>query len=134
MSNFNLKLTSSYIFLHMDVNRMLLGKIAEVFFLMTMVMHSTQMLHILLPHVVQGLASLSRLLGVINLKSHKMISRGRQLSSIEGHIRFENVTFQYPARPDVTVIENISFEVLPQQSAALVGASGSGKSTIVSGT
>lgn len=52
--------------------------------------------------------------------------------NIKGHIHFTNITFSYPGRPDVEVLKNISFEVAPGQKLALVGASGSGKSTIAS--
>ena len=52
-------------------------------------------------------------------------------SNIKGHISFKNVTFAFPSKPDIIVLDNISFEVNPGQSVAFVGASGSGKSTIV---
>jgi len=49
----------------------------------------------------------------------------------EGHIEFQDVYFNYPSRPDVEVLKGISFKCLPGQTVALVGASGSGKSTSV---
>jgi ATP-binding cassette subfamily B (MDR/TAP) protein 1 len=48
---------------------------------------------------------------------------------IKGHIRFEGVHFRYPTRPGVRVLRNLSFKVEPGTYIALVGASGSGKST-----
>jgi len=51
--------------------------------------------------------------------------------SLNGNIQFDNVKFSYPARPDVEVLKGISFNCQPGQTIALVGASGSGKSTIV---
>jgi ATP-binding cassette subfamily B (MDR/TAP) protein 1 len=50
---------------------------------------------------------------------------------IEGTIEFQDVRFSYPSRPDVEVLKGISFKCLPGQTVALVGASGSGKSTTV---
>jgi ABC-type multidrug transport system fused ATPase/permease subunit len=50
---------------------------------------------------------------------------------LSGHIRFEKVQFEYPSRPDIPVLRNLSFEVQPGEKVALVGASGAGKSTIV---
>ncbi|ORX57903.1 P-loop containing nucleoside triphosphate hydrolase protein [Piromyces finnis] len=50
---------------------------------------------------------------------------------LKGYIQFENVIFSYPARPDVEVLKGISFNCKPGQTIALVGSSGSGKSTIV---
>ena len=52
------------------------------------------------------------------------------LPRIVGHVRFEDVTFGYnPERP---VLHGINFEALPGQTVALVGATGSGKSSIIS--
>jgi ATP-binding cassette subfamily B (MDR/TAP) protein 1 len=48
----------------------------------------------------------------------------------QGHIRFENVHFRYPTRPGVRVLRDLSFQVEPGTYIALVGASGSGKSTV----
>ncbi|MBC7912318.1 MAG: peptidase domain-containing ABC transporter [Pyrinomonadaceae bacterium] len=48
---------------------------------------------------------------------------------IRGHIKFDNVTFRYPTRADKNALANINLEILPGQTVALVGRSGSGKST-----
>ncbi|KAK3315675.1 P-loop containing nucleoside triphosphate hydrolase protein [Apodospora peruviana] len=47
-------------------------------------------------------------------------------------ITFSNVSFAYPARPDVPVLDKISFTIQPGQFVGLVGPSGAGKSTIMS--
>ncbi|KAJ7270236.1 multidrug resistance protein 1 [Mycena rebaudengoi] len=49
----------------------------------------------------------------------------------EGYVRFDNVYFSYPTRPGAKVLRGLSFEAQPGQYIALVGASGSGKSTII---
>jgi len=51
------------------------------------------------------------------------------LPAIEGAIRFEHVDFAYDA--DKPVLKDVSFEALPGTVTALVGSSGSGKSTII---
>ena len=48
----------------------------------------------------------------------------------QGHIGFDNVTFQYPTRPDISALEGFSLDVTPGETVALVGASGAGKSTV----
>ena len=58
-------------------------------------------------------------------------SYGKRLEQIDGNIRIENVDFNYPSRPDVTVLREISFEVPTGKTVALVGPSGCGKSTCV---
>ena len=54
----------------------------------------------------------------------------QSLPPIQGHIRFDNVTFRYHPEGDINVLENLSFTVKPAQMVALVGRSGSGKTTI----
>jgi ATP-binding cassette subfamily B protein len=50
----------------------------------------------------------------------------------KGEIRFDRVSFHYPARPDVTVFKELSFSVNPGERVAIVGPSGAGKTTIFS--
>lgn len=50
---------------------------------------------------------------------------------LRGRISYQNVQFYYPTRPDVEVLKSISLDIEPGQKIALVGASGSGKSTIM---
>jgi ATP-binding cassette subfamily B protein len=47
-----------------------------------------------------------------------------------GELAFENVTFHYPTRQDVSALENFSLTVKPRERLALVGPSGAGKTTI----
>jgi ATP-binding cassette subfamily B (MDR/TAP) protein 1 len=51
--------------------------------------------------------------------------------AIEGAVKFSSVSFAYPARPDIQVLNEFSLSVPPNTTAALVGSSGSGKSTVV---
>jgi ATP-binding cassette subfamily B protein len=54
----------------------------------------------------------------------------QSLPPINGNIRFEKVTFRYHPESEINVLENLSFEVKAGQTVALVGRSGSGKTTI----
>jgi len=49
-----------------------------------------------------------------------------------GEIRFENVDFYYPARPDSAALKDFSLIIAPGETIALVGPSGAGKSTVFS--
>ncbi|ORX64531.1 P-loop containing nucleoside triphosphate hydrolase protein [Basidiobolus meristosporus CBS 931.73] len=56
---------------------------------------------------------------------------GEKPENIQGHIVLKDIDFAYPSRPDVPILKKMSIEVKPGQTVALVGHSGSGKSTIV---
>jgi len=51
---------------------------------------------------------------------------------MDGNIEFENVMFSYPTRPDILVLNAFNLKLTKNTTTALVGSSGSGKSTVVS--
>ncbi|KAK8558479.1 hypothetical protein V6N13_103654 [Hibiscus sabdariffa] len=57
---------------------------------------------------------------------------GLELESVTGLVELKNVDFAYPSRPDVKILNNVSLCVPSGKTIALVGSSGSGKSTVVS--
>ena len=81
-----------------------------------------------LSRIASGFASTERILSVINAKTSLGRNNEGYDEPIKGHIRFENVSFGYT--PDKRILHNVSFEVEPGKTMALVGQTGSGKSTI----
>ncbi|KAK3936781.1 Leptomycin B resistance protein pmd1 [Diplogelasinospora grovesii] len=102
----------------------------------------------LAPEFSRARGALSRIIGVINLGSDNTLQKGdgSDRTDVEAiaeakppagsnrgvKITFDNVSFAYPARPDVPVLDNVSFTIQPGQFVGLVGPSGAGKSTIMS--
>ncbi|XP_073121367.1 ABC transporter B family member 15-like [Henckelia pumila] len=56
---------------------------------------------------------------------------GYQADKLTGHVELEGVDFAYPARPNSIIFKSFSIDIEPGKSTALVGQSGSGKSTII---
>eukprot|EP00262_Sarcandra_glabra_P003246 TRINITY_DN13862_c0_g1_i1.p1 TRINITY_DN13862_c0_g1~~TRINITY_DN13862_c0_g1_i1.p1 ORF type:complete len:1254 (+),score=143.38 TRINITY_DN13862_c0_g1_i1:192-3953(+) len=56
----------------------------------------------------------------------------KSLDKVDGHIQFKGVCFSYPSRPDVVIFDKFNFEIPSGKIVALVGGSGSGKSTVIS--
>lgn len=57
-------------------------------------------------------------------------SHGHFTPAIDGSVLFNEVHFSYPERPDVPVLKGMNFEIIKGESVAIVGTSGSGKSTV----
>ncbi|MFN3839231.1 MAG: ABC transporter ATP-binding protein [Cyclobacteriaceae bacterium] len=70
---------------------------------------------------------------LLELLDHPDETNDTQLSlqKLHGKIQFENVSFTYPTRADFPVLKKLNFTIEPGEKVALVGQSGSGKSTII---
>lgn len=78
-----------------------------------------------------SLVSAHRVLRLIDVKPE--IAEKHQAIAVEklkGHIKFENVNFSYEFNSDAWRMKNISFEILPGEKVAIVGGSGTGKTTL----
>jgi len=88
-----------------------------------------------IPTFIKAAASAQEMSKLLNqtANDNNQDSRSANLTSIvvKGHLRFEDITFSYPARPSVPVLDHVSFEAEPRKVTAIVGHSGSGKSTLV---
>ncbi|WP_017731304.1 ABC transporter ATP-binding protein [Nafulsella turpanensis] len=78
--------------------------------------------------VQQAAASQQRINEFLHTKND-IVSHKNLQKEIQGHIAFEEVSFVYPDS-GIKALKNISFEVAPGQSLAIIGTTGSGKSTI----
>lgn len=80
--------------------------------------------------VQKAIGATENLMDIIQQDTEVQLNHGSRKDTLTGSIRFENVRFSYPQRSDVEVLKGISFDIKQNQTLALVGQSGSGKSTI----
>ena len=79
----------------------------------------------------QAAASAERIFEILDAKSDILDKPGAvKLPEVKGDVRFENVTFRYFGGGE-PVLNDVSFEARPGESIALLGATGSGKTTII---
>lgn len=80
---------------------------------------------------MQGVGAAEKVFEFIDRKP-KMVNDGTLAPEhLEGKVEFRNITFSYPTRPRAQVLKNLSFTLYPGKITALVGPSGSGKSSCV---
>ena len=80
--------------------------------------------------VLSAMASMERIFEIMDTPSDIQDKEGaKDLPPITGRVTFDNVTFAYD--PEKVILKNVSFEVKPGQTIALVGPTGAGKSTVV---
>ncbi|CAI0390447.1 unnamed protein product [Linum tenue] len=72
-----------------------------------------------------------KLFSCINFWIHVCMIERSQLQKLKGSIEFKNISFHYPSRESVQVLQHVNLTVHPGEVVAIVGLSGSGKSTLV---
>jgi len=83
--------------------------------------------------IIGALGATERILDILGHDSELDLKPlvNKENKILQGNIKFENVFFSYPTRKDVPVLKGIDISIKPGEKIALVGQSGSGKSTIV---
>ena len=113
-------------------NELTIGQLVAFNMLLGNIIRPFQRLTVLWNQLQEVVIAVERINDVLDAEPEEDLQhQARQsLPPIQGNIRFDNVTFRYHPESDINVLENLSFEVHSGQMVALVGRSGSGKTTI----
>ncbi len=115
------------------VGKMTPGDLFAFFTAFAMMMNPIRMMNDVNIKLHQASAACDRIFEIFQWKSHLHESPSpRALKKFHTSIELKNVSFAYPDSPGRTILKNIDFTVPRGQAVALVGASGSGKSSLVS--
>jgi ATP-binding cassette, subfamily B, bacterial len=79
----------------------------------------------------RSIGASERLLEILDETDEAATAGDNSFAKLRGGIEFDNVSFAYPTRKDFQVLKNLKFRIEPGEKVALVGQSGSGKSTII---
>ena len=109
-----------------------LNSIMEVFTLLLLSISTATMILASIPQLSASREAAARLLRLASLPKSSHEHEGTIRTPSVGVIDFHNVRFRYPSRPDHLVLKSINLRISTGSCTALVGTSGSGKSTIAS--
>jgi ATP-binding cassette, subfamily B (MDR/TAP), member 1 len=85
----------------------------------------------LAPDIIKGNQMAASVFEVLDRRTEVSADSGEEVNRVEGVIELRGVEFRYPARPDATIFRDFNLKMRAGKSMALVGMSGSGKSTVL---
>ena len=104
------------------------GQLMEFLLLVGFLYEPIARLHGVNQTLLSGLSAAKRVFAILDNETEEDLDVGRSLDSIRGDVEFSAVTFSY--RADKPVLHEISLKAARHQTIAIVGATGSGKSTL----
>lgn len=113
-------------------NQLTIGQLVAFNMLLGHIIQPFQRLTVLWNQLQEVIISVERINDVLEAEPEENLEqKPRQaLPMLLGDIRFDRLTFRYHPDSDINILENLSFHIKPGQMAALIGRSGSGKTTI----
>jgi ATP-binding cassette subfamily B protein len=115
---------------HVASGSMTVGELASFLLYTLIVAFSLSALGDLWADFARARGASERVFDLLDRAPEMPTSGGVQLPSVHGRVTLDGVDFAYPARSDVQVLHGVDLELAPGEIVALVGQSGSGKSTI----
>lgn len=116
----------------MEENQLSPGKLMSFLVATQMIQKSLAQLFLLFGQYIRGISSGARVFEFINMQAETSIKGGKRLplETLRGDVKFHNVSFAYPGRPNQFVLEDFSLTLPAGRVVAICGPSGSGKSTV----
>ncbi len=78
----------------------------------------------------KAIGAADKIMEILDQDEEKLNDTSLAPVQLEGHIKFQNVSFAYPARPEVEIIKQLNLDIKAGEQVAIVGGSGAGKSTL----
>ncbi len=105
------------------------GELVAFITLMLSLVWPVSSLGVILAMAQEAMTASARVLEIFDTEPD-IVAGERRVEKARGHLRFEHVDFAFPDAPDQPVLRDVNLDVAPGQTLALVGATGSGKTSL----
>ena len=113
-----------------DAGNMQIGDLMAFIQYVMLIMFALMMASMMFVVLPRASVSASRIQEVLGLELAPLAQGDKELPKHHGHLQFQNVTFHYPGAEE-PALKNISFTAKPGKVTAIIGGTGSGKSTLI---
>ncbi|MBF4764202.1 ABC transporter ATP-binding protein [Nocardioides islandensis] len=106
------------------------GELVAFITLMLSLVWPVASLGVILAMSQEAMTAAARILEIFDTEPDIVDGPGERLAAEGGHLRFEHVDFAFPDEPGRVVLRDVNLDILPGETIALVGATGSGKTIL----
>jgi ATP-binding cassette subfamily B protein len=106
------------------------GELVAFITLMLSLVWPVASLGVILAMSQEAMTAAARILEIFDTEPDIVDGPGERLAAESGHLRFEHVDFAFPDEPGKVVLRDVNLDILPGETIALVGATGSGKTIL----
>jgi ATP-binding cassette subfamily B protein len=106
------------------------GELVAFITLMLSLVWPVASLGVILAMSQEAMTAAARILEIFDTEPDIVDGPGERLAAEGGHLRFEHVDFAFPDEPGKVVLRDVNLDILPGETIALVGATGSGKTIL----
>ncbi|MDF2686055.1 MAG: ABC-type multidrug transport system, ATPase and permease component, partial [Clostridia bacterium] len=114
-----------------DAKLMEVGQVMAVATYMMQILMSLMMMSMMFMNISRAKASMDRIKEVMNTNPTITDGNEKDIKVIEGSIKFDNISFNYPSASGDPVLKNINLEIKQGEIIAFLGSTGSGKTSLI---
>jgi ABC-type bacteriocin/lantibiotic exporter with double-glycine peptidase domain len=112
-------------------NIITLGQLGEFLVCLIFVGNAFSSLASTIGTIQKSSGAAERLSEIMNTDEEDTNKKGKEIKAFRDRIVFNNVSFSYPSRPSITILDNVNLQIENKEKIGIIGESGSGKSSLI---